>query len=124
MSFSLRSARAWHGHEVVDLAVGRLALHYAEENPDQVVAALDDKTEVVIRELEAQHKEARRSLRHRRDRARGPLTLPRDRRRMPTPDYFRRDISIPPNALLGDALYVFFCFGGADAGSYLKASRP
>jgi hypothetical protein len=27
-----------HGHEVVDLAVGRLALHYAEENPDEVVA--------------------------------------------------------------------------------------
>ena len=35
--------------------VGRLALHYAEENPDDVVAALDDKTEAVIRELEAQH---------------------------------------------------------------------
>jgi len=34
----------WDGHEVVDLAVGRLALHYAEENPDEVVAALDDKT--------------------------------------------------------------------------------
>jgi hypothetical protein len=28
------------GHEVVDLAVGRLALHYAEENPDEVVAVL------------------------------------------------------------------------------------
>jgi len=26
----------------VDLAVGRLALHYAEENPDEVVAALDE----------------------------------------------------------------------------------
>jgi len=50
MSFSLLSARAWHGHEVVDLAVGRLALHYAEANPDEVVAALDDKTEAVIRE--------------------------------------------------------------------------
>ena len=47
-------ARAWDGHEVVDLAVGRLALHYAEENPDEVVAALDDKTEAVIRGLEAQ----------------------------------------------------------------------
>ena len=33
-----------------------LALHDAEENPDEVVAALDDKTEAVIRELEAQHK--------------------------------------------------------------------
>ena len=62
-SFSSPWARAWDGHEVVDLAVGRLALHYAEENPDEVVAALDDKTEAVIRELEAQHKEARRSLR-------------------------------------------------------------
>ena len=40
---------------MLDLAVGRLALHYAEENPDEVVAALDDKTEAVIRELEAQH---------------------------------------------------------------------
>jgi transposase len=55
---------------VVDLAVGRLALHYAEENPVEVLAALDDKTEAVIRELEARHKEARRSLRRRRDRAR------------------------------------------------------
>jgi uncharacterized protein YndB with AHSA1/START domain len=43
------------GHEVVDLAVGRLALHCAEENPDEAVAALDDRTEAVIRELEAQH---------------------------------------------------------------------
>src|SRR4029434_10883602 len=50
-SFSSPWARAWDGQEVVDLAVGRLALHYAEENPDEVVAALDDKTEAVIREL-------------------------------------------------------------------------
>jgi hypothetical protein len=48
-SFSSPWARAWDGHEVVDLAVGRLALHYAEENPDEVLAALDDKTEAVIR---------------------------------------------------------------------------
>ena len=47
-SFSSPLARAWDGHEVVDLAVGRLALHDAEENPDEVVAALDDKTEAVI----------------------------------------------------------------------------
>ena len=65
-SFSSPWARAWDGHEVVDLAVGRLALHYAEEKPDEVVAALDDKTEALLRELEAQHKEARRSLRRRR----------------------------------------------------------
>jgi hypothetical protein len=32
----------------------------------------------VIRELEAQHKEARRSMRRRRDRAQGPPTLPRE----------------------------------------------
>src|SRR5260221_6542632 len=77
-SFSSPWARAWDGHEVVDLAVGRLVLHYAEENSDEVVAALDDETEAVIRELEAHHKEARRSLRRRRDRARGPPTLPRE----------------------------------------------
>jgi hypothetical protein len=41
-SLSSPWARAWDGHEVVDLAVGRLALHYAEENPDEVVAALDE----------------------------------------------------------------------------------
>jgi hypothetical protein len=29
-------------------------------NPDEVPAALDDETEAVIRELEAQHDEARR----------------------------------------------------------------
>jgi hypothetical protein len=63
--FSAPWARARAGHEVVDLAVGRLALHDAEENPNEVAAALDDKTEAVIRELEAQHKEARRSLRRR-----------------------------------------------------------
>jgi hypothetical protein len=38
-------------------------LHYAEENPDDVLAATDDKTDALIRELEAQHREARRSLR-------------------------------------------------------------
>ena len=43
-SFSSPWARAWDGHEVVDLAADRLALHYAEENPDEVGAALDDKT--------------------------------------------------------------------------------
>jgi hypothetical protein len=32
----------------------------------------------VIRELEAQHKEARRSLRRRRDRVQGPYTLRRE----------------------------------------------
>src|SRR5688572_10111194 len=36
-SLSLPSALAWHGHEVVYLAVGRLALQCAEENPDEVV---------------------------------------------------------------------------------------
>ncbi len=38
-------------------------LHYAEENPDDVAAAADDKTDALIRELEAQQKETRRSLR-------------------------------------------------------------
>jgi hypothetical protein len=38
-------------------------LHYAEENPNEVLAAVDDKTDTLIRELEAQHREARRSLR-------------------------------------------------------------
>jgi hypothetical protein len=55
-------ARAWDGHEVVDLAVGRLAPHYAEENPDEVLAALDDKTEAVTRELEALHKEVGKKI--------------------------------------------------------------
>jgi hypothetical protein len=35
-SFSSPWARAWDGHEVVDLAAGRLALHHAEENTDEV----------------------------------------------------------------------------------------
>jgi hypothetical protein len=39
-SFSSRWARAWDDHEVVDLAVGCMALHYAEENPDAVAVAL------------------------------------------------------------------------------------
>ena len=32
-SFSSPLARAWNGHELVDLAVGRLAFYYAEETP-------------------------------------------------------------------------------------------
>ena len=48
-AFSSPWARAWDGHELVDLAVGRLAFHYAEENHKEV---LDDKTEAVICELE------------------------------------------------------------------------
>src|SRR5208282_3228787 len=55
-SFSSPWARAWDGHEAV--------------------AALDDKTEAVIRELEARHKEARRSLRRRPDHVRGPPRSP------------------------------------------------
>jgi hypothetical protein len=38
-------------------------LHFAEENPDDVLTAMDDKTDALVRELEAQHREARRSLR-------------------------------------------------------------
>jgi hypothetical protein len=40
-----------------------IVLHYAEENPDDVLAAMDDKTDALIRELEVRHNEARRSLR-------------------------------------------------------------
>jgi hypothetical protein len=67
----------WDDHEVADLAVGRLALPYAEENPDEVVVALEDKTQALIRELEAQHKEERRSLR-RGDRVQRPYMLLRE----------------------------------------------
>ena len=42
---------------------GHRILHYAEENPDDVLAATDDKTDALIRELEGQYREARRSLR-------------------------------------------------------------
>jgi hypothetical protein len=50
MSFSSPWARAWDGHEVVALAVGRLALHHAEENPGDVVAALDDRSRPLLRQ--------------------------------------------------------------------------
>jgi hypothetical protein len=40
------------------IAVGRLALHYAEVNPDEGRRRPRHKTEAVSRELEAQHKEA------------------------------------------------------------------
>jgi hypothetical protein len=36
---------------------------YAEEHPDEVLIALDDKTDAVIRELEEQERQARRELR-------------------------------------------------------------
>jgi hypothetical protein len=45
-------------------------LHYAEEHPDEVLVAIDDKTDALIRELEEQERHARRDLR------RGP---PRER---------------------------------------------
>jgi hypothetical protein len=38
-------------------------MKYAEEHRDEVLAAIDDKTDAVTRELEQQQREARRSLR-------------------------------------------------------------
>ncbi len=38
-------------------------LKYAEEHPDEVLVAIDDKTDALIRELEEQERQARRSLR-------------------------------------------------------------
>jgi hypothetical protein len=38
-------------------------LHYAEEHADEVLVAIDDKTDAVIRRLEEQEREARRDLR-------------------------------------------------------------
>jgi hypothetical protein len=38
-------------------------LHYAEENPDEVLEVIEDKTDALIRELEAQHREAQRAAR-------------------------------------------------------------
>ena len=64
-NFSSPWARARGGPEFVDLAVGRLALPSAGENPDEVVAAPDAETEAVIRELEATRKEVRYPLRTR-----------------------------------------------------------
>jgi hypothetical protein len=37
MSFSSPWARAWDGHEVVDLAVGRLIPRFADEHFDEVL---------------------------------------------------------------------------------------
>lgn len=48
-------------------------LKYAEEHPDEVLVAIDDKTDALIRELEQQEREARRSLR------RGPPRMTRPR---------------------------------------------
>ncbi len=45
-------------------------LKYAEEHPDEVLVAIDDKTDALIRELEEREREARRSLR------RGPAPSP------------------------------------------------
>lgn len=38
-------------------------LKYAEEHPDEVLVAIDDKTDALIRELEEQERQARRDLR-------------------------------------------------------------
>jgi hypothetical protein len=42
-----------------------IVLRYAEEHPDEVLAAIDDKTEQVIRDLERQEREAARQFRQR-----------------------------------------------------------
>ena len=36
-----------------------IVLEYAEEHPDEVLVALDDKTDALIRELEDQERQAR-----------------------------------------------------------------
>src|SRR5882672_3426471 len=56
-SFSSPWARAWDGHEVVDLAVGRLALHYGEENP------FDVAMNVIEHNRQAWNRESRRGSR-------------------------------------------------------------
>ena len=38
-------------------------LKYAEEHPEEVLEVIEDKTEAMIRELEAQHRDARRAAR-------------------------------------------------------------
>ena len=38
-------------------------LHYAEENPEEVLEAISDKTDEMVLQLEAQHREARRAAR-------------------------------------------------------------
>jgi hypothetical protein len=48
-------------------------LKYAEEHPDEVLVALDDKTDALIRELEDQERQARRDLRRRPPRRRDVL---------------------------------------------------
>jgi hypothetical protein len=45
-------------------------LHYAEEHPDEVLVAIEDKTGALIRELEEQERQARRDLRRGPPRAR------------------------------------------------------
>ncbi len=47
-------------------------LHYAEFNPDEVLAAISDKTDELVRQLEEQHRDAQRA-------ARGPIRRPRPR---------------------------------------------
>jgi hypothetical protein len=45
-------------------------LKYAEEHPDEVLVAIDDKADALVRELEEQERRARRELRRRPTRAR------------------------------------------------------
>ncbi|HEY3819943.1 MAG TPA: hypothetical protein VGL81_22415 [Polyangiaceae bacterium] len=48
-----------------------IVLQYAEEHPDEVLVAIDDKTDALIRELERKEREAARTL------LRGPPRPPR-----------------------------------------------
>jgi hypothetical protein len=48
-----------------DSVPGHRILQYAEEHPGEVLVAIDDKTDALIRELEQQERAAHRSLRRR-----------------------------------------------------------
>jgi hypothetical protein len=37
-------------------------LHYAEEHPDEVLTSIEDRADVLVRELEAKERAARRAL--------------------------------------------------------------
>lgn len=76
-------------YEAVDQGIAthvphRGVLEVREEHPDEVLVALDDKTDALIRELEQREREAARALR------RGPPRPPRD-----TPEQLAEGICLP-----------------------------
>jgi hypothetical protein len=102
-----------------------IVLKYAEEHPEEVLLAIDDRTDALIRELEAQHREARRSLRRRPPRPRyTPERLERGAV-LKLPEKSAGGALAPaPGATVVDAIVMASAAARGGGGLHLEPRRP